>query len=72
MTAVSWVEANEAEHCIDASRFGVIGESAGAFIGLIHAYGLDDFSLSAPTPDVLVDLWGAALVLSQERTEQKA
>ena len=59
--AIQWIEANDLERCIDTSRFAVTGGSAGAFIHMTLAYGLDEFFISLPTPQVVVDLWGGTL-----------
>ena len=59
VTAVRWIEENATERCIDASRFAIWGNSAGANIGQVMSYGLDDFFIVSPKPDVFIDYWGA-------------
>lgn len=44
--------------CIDPDRYGIWGSSAGAFIALHTAYGLDEFSITLPKPNVVGDFWG--------------
>lgn len=46
------------DYCIDPETFGIWGGSAGAFITLHTSYGLDEFSINVPKPDVVVDYWG--------------
>ena len=60
--ALRWVEANAAEHCIDASKIGLWGSSAGSHIALHAAYLLDELEIEAPHPSVVISYWGRALV----------
>jgi len=58
VTAVRWIEENADERCIDAERFAIWGNSAGANIGQVMTYGLDDFAIFESQPDVFIDYWG--------------
>ena len=58
VTALRWVEDNDDDLCVDISRISIWGESAGAVIGLHVTYGLDEYSIYTPQPDVLIDYWG--------------
>lgn len=61
VTALRWVDANHDDLCVDMSRFAVWGDSAGAVMGLHAAYGMDEYAISVPKPDVVVDYWGRFL-----------
>ena len=58
VTALRWVKANQEDLCVDMSRFAVWGDSAGAVMGLHAAYGMDEYDISVPEPDVVIDYWG--------------
>lgn len=58
VTALRWVEANQEDLCVDMSRFAVWGDSAGAVMGLHAAYGMDEYDIPVPEPDVVIDYWG--------------
>ena len=58
-TALRWIEANADAHCVDASRIGLWGGSAGAIIALHTAYALDDLFINVPRPLAVIDYWGA-------------
>ncbi|KCZ82658.1 carboxylesterase type B, partial [Hyphomonas adhaerens MHS-3] len=56
--ALRWIEDNSADLCVDMSRFAIWGGSAGSVIGLHISYGLDEYSIYAPKPEVMIDYWG--------------
>ncbi|MEL6258402.1 MAG: alpha/beta hydrolase [Pseudomonadota bacterium] len=58
VTAVRWIRENAAERCIDTERFAIWGNSAGANIGQVMTYGLDDFAIFESQPAVFIDYWG--------------
>jgi acetyl esterase/lipase len=57
-TALRWIEDNDGDLCVDMSRFAIWGESAGSVIGLHITYGLDEYSIYSPKPDVMINYWG--------------
>ena len=57
-TALRWVEANQSDLCVDMSSFAIWGDSAGAVMALHAAYGMDEYAISVPRPDVVIDYWG--------------
>lgn len=59
LDALNWLEANEDEYCLDMSRLAYWGSSAGAFTVLNVAYASDDFGVTRPDPDVVINYWGA-------------
>lgn len=58
VTAIRWTIDNADANCIDTSRIGLWGGSAGAVIALHTAYGLDEFAIDVPKPEVVIDYWG--------------
>ena len=76
VTALRWVEANQEDLCVDMSRFAVWGDSAGAVMGLHAAYGMDEYDIPVPEPDVVIDYWGRfitdgnLMTLMQRRSER--
>ena len=52
------VEDAPAERCIDTTKIGLWGGSAGAIAALHVAYGLEGHDIAFPQPDVVVDYWG--------------
>jgi len=56
--ALRWIAANANTYCIDANRLGLWGSSAGAYIVLQTAYGLNQYGISRPEPLVVIDYWG--------------
>ena len=63
VTALRYLESNSPENrCIDMSRIGIWGGSAGAITAMHVAYGLDSHSISFPTPDVVIDYWGMVFI----------
>ncbi|MGB0907472.1 MAG: alpha/beta hydrolase [Maricaulaceae bacterium] len=63
-TALNFLAANEDAYCMDTSRLAVWGSSAGAYTMLSSTYLLDNYGITGPKPDVLIDYWGD-LVLDQ-------
>lgn len=59
VTALNWLEANANENCLDMIRLAYWGSSAGAFTVLNTAYMSDNFGISRPEPDVVVNYWGS-------------
>lgn len=59
VTALRYLESNSPENrCIDMSRIGIWGGSAGAITAMHVAYSLDAYSITYPKPDVVIDYWG--------------
>ncbi|WP_321489318.1 alpha/beta hydrolase [uncultured Hyphomonas sp.] len=58
VAALRWVDANQDDLCVDMSRFAVWGDSAGALLALHAAYGMDEYGIPVPKPDVVIDYWG--------------
>ncbi|MEO1101545.1 MAG: alpha/beta hydrolase [Pseudomonadota bacterium] len=58
VTAIRWAIENADANCIDTSRIALWGGSAGAVIALHTAYGLDEFAIDVPKPQVVIDYWG--------------
>lgn len=58
VTALNFLEDEQDTYCVDISRFGYWGSSAGATTVLQVAYGLNQFDISRPEPLVVVDYWG--------------
>lgn len=56
--ALRWVENNSTDLCVDMDKIGIWGESAGSVIGLHITYGLDEYSIYTPKPDVMINYWG--------------
>lgn len=56
--AMRWVQANANQYCMDSSRIGLWGSSAGAVTVLHVAYSLDPYAIAYPRPAVVVDYWG--------------
>ncbi|MCR9079553.1 MAG: alpha/beta hydrolase [Hyphomonadaceae bacterium] len=50
------------DRCIDMSRIGLWGGSAGAIAAMHVAYGLDDYDIGFPKPDVVIDYWGMMFI----------
>lgn len=61
VTALNFLRANEDQFCTDTSRLAYWGSSAGAFTVLQVAYGLNQFGIDRPEPDVVIDYWGALI-----------
>jgi len=59
LVALSWLEDNANEYCLDMSRLAYWGTSAGAITVLNVAYSSDDFGFTRPDPDVLINYNGS-------------
>ncbi len=59
VVALNWLEDNANEYCLDMSRLAYWGASAGAYTVLNVGYSSDDFGLTRPDPDVVINYWGA-------------
>ncbi len=60
--SLRWVEENAGTHCIDPTTFALWGGSAGSYIALAVAYGMDDFSITVAKPNVVIDYWGSLII----------
>ena len=58
VTAIRWIETNASDRCVDVDRIALWGSSAGAVIAVNVAYAMDDFSIDARKPAVVIDYWG--------------
>jgi acetyl esterase/lipase len=59
VTALRFLASNAPQdRCIDMTRIGLWGGSAGAIATMHVAYGLDDYGITFPQPDVVIDYWG--------------
>ncbi len=58
VTALRWMESNADAYCLDMSRLAYWGESSGATTALQVAYGLNQYGITRPDPDVVIDYWG--------------
>lgn len=58
VSALNFLEANQDNLCVDTSRLAYWGSSAGAFTVLQVGYGLNQFGIARPEPEVVVDYWG--------------
>lgn len=59
VTALRFLTSDAPEQrCIDTSRIGLWGGSAGGVAAMHVAYGLDEYGISIPQPDVVIDYWG--------------
>ncbi|MCH9751514.1 MAG: alpha/beta hydrolase [Alphaproteobacteria bacterium] len=59
VAALRYLESNSpADRCIDMSKIGIWGGSAGAITAMHVAYGLDTYSITYPKPAVVIDYWG--------------
>ena len=56
--ALNFLNDNADEYCIDMSRLGFWGVSAGAYTVLGAGYSLDNFGVDIPQPDVIVNFYG--------------
>ena len=61
VTALNWMEDNAATYCLDMSRLGYWGSSAGTFVTLQIAYALDQFNIERPEPRFVNAWWGVLL-----------
>lgn len=63
VTALRYLESDSPhDRCIDVSRIGVWGGSAGAIAAVHVAYGLEPYAISFPEPDVVISYWGMAFI----------
>ena len=66
VAALLFLEADSPEHrCIDMSRIGIWGGSAGAIAAVHVAYGLDAYRISYPMPDLVISYWGRSFLDGQ-------
>lgn len=57
--ALVFLETNSDQYCLDMSRLAYWGSSAGAYTVLQVGYGLNQYNIARPDPDVVIDYWGA-------------
>jgi acetyl esterase/lipase len=57
--ALRWMQTNGSRYCIDPTRIGLWGGSAGSYTVMHVAYALNAYGIARPTPRVVVDHWGA-------------
>lgn len=63
VSALRYLESDSPhDRCIDVSRIGVWGGSAGAIAAVHVAYGLEPYAISFPEPDVVIGYWGMAFI----------
>lgn len=58
VAALRWMETNADTYCLDMSRLAFWGESSGATTAMQTAYGLNQYGIMRPEPDVVIDYWG--------------
>lgn len=61
VSALKWAQTNAAQYCIDPTRLGVWGSSAGAYTVLHVAYTLEEYDIDRPGLRVVVDYWGGLI-----------
>lgn len=61
VTALNWMEDNAEQYCLDMDRMGYWGSSAGTFVTLQIAYGLNQFGIERPEPRFVNAWWGVLL-----------
>ncbi len=59
VVALNWMQDNANEYCLDMDRLAYWGASAGAFTVLNVGYSSDNFGLTRPAPDVVINYWGS-------------
>ena len=59
LVALSWMQDNADEYCLDMSRLAYWGTSAGAITVLNVAYSSNDFGFTRPDPDVVINYNGS-------------
>jgi acetyl esterase/lipase len=64
VTALRWMDANADEFCMDMSRMGYWGSSAGTIITAQIAYGLNQFGIARPEPVFHNAWWGELFRIS--------
>lgn len=68
VTALRWMDANADEYCLDMSRMGYWGSSAGTIITAQIAYGLNQFGIARPEPRLHNAWWGELFRISDLET----
>ncbi|WP_416908275.1 MAG: alpha/beta hydrolase [Polymorphobacter sp.] len=68
VTALRWMEANAGQYCMDMSRMGYWGSSAGTIITAQIAYGLNQFAIVRPEPVFHNAWWGELFRMSDLET----
>lgn len=68
--ALRWMQTNANQQCIDVSRIGLWGSSAGAYTVLHVAYALNPYAIPRPEPRVVVDYWGGLFLDSDIETNE--
>jgi len=58
VAALTWMENNAGEYCLDTTNLAYWGSSAGSITVMQVAYGLNQFSIARPEPAVVIDYWG--------------
>jgi acetyl esterase/lipase len=58
VTALRWMDANADQYCLDMSRMGYWGSSAGTIVTAQIAYGLNQFGIERPEPVFHNAWWG--------------
>jgi len=58
VTALTWMEDNADDFCLDTTNLAYWGSSAGSITVMQVAYGLNQFSIARPEPVVVIDYWG--------------
>lgn len=61
VSALEWLQSNNATYCLDMNRLAFWGDEAGAITALQTAYGLNQYGITVPEPDVIVSYSGALL-----------
>ena len=61
VTALGWMERNAGTYCLDMTRLGYWGSSAGTFVTLQIAYSLNQFDIERPEPRFVNAWWGVLL-----------
>lgn len=64
VTALRWMDANAGEYCMDMSRMGYWGSSAGTIVTAQIAYGLNQFGIARPEPRFHNAWWGELFRIS--------
>ncbi len=64
VTALRWMDRNAGEYCLDMSRMGYWGSSAGTIVTAQIAYGLNQFGIERPEPRFLNAWWGELFRIS--------
>lgn len=59
LTALDWVQSQQAALSLDLSRLVMMGGSAGSITSLYTTYALDDLKMPAPHIAAMLDFWGS-------------